>query len=861
MAININTGFHVGAALPIDDRAYLTKAQMLAVDENIYPDYFLAVCADDGFLYMFDKNMEAGNVSAETGKFKLFSEDASGSEEATIELIKKHAYEGVYKVHEVEVVDDESGLPTGEKITVVDETIGAALDRLANDLTFVGVVEALPIEPKKGDLVNVVPAEGAEANAPKGWKFWDGAEWQSLSDATLSDRVAALEALHDTKTETVENTEVTSFKTVEEEIIEKAKNGIYKNATTESHYENADGKILTVEEYNTKVEASEDVTGFELKTTNIPAVTIEDAIKVLEEAADNTNGALVYKGEVATKNALPGGAKVGDLYHIVPAIDDAVTANEWVFLAEDGWKSFDSAIEERLAKLELQVGKDKEVNAYGEAADLVDIANVLTANVDTEGSVLNVIRETAADGIYDDGTPTTVTKLILHFVDNREFELTPEIIQSIKEGTPYELINGYNLRWNPYEYDGFVLYNGTDMSAPPGHDSWEIKEEAVAGHVITIREAIDNTKKDSVVTIFPITEGIEDNSILKKYTIYQGLDDVATPEEAKLIGTIDIPKDLVVTSGSVVELEKAEIPNPEYVDEITTPGVSATLEVAKIGEDIIAAGDVEDEASPYYGYPIVAGTYIKLVVANQKKPIFIDAKSLVDTGSLGSTTANVTANVEVGGVMAGDVIEEGTDIQKLVERLLIKYYPPTVTLTATPANKVVEVGESINVELTAAVTKKSLDVASVIFSDGTAAVDVAEGGSFSHEIVDPVTDTTTFSVTVSDGKKEVSSSVKYTFVNPYYTGVVNADAVNVDITTLGKKIEEKGKKKYSYEPRNQYVVFAYPASYGDLTSILDINGFEQLPSFDKTSVTVGTVAYTVYTTATPVSNDMTYTFA
>ena len=318
---------------------------------------------------------------------------------------------------------------------------------------------------------------------------------------------------------------------------------------------------------------------------------------------------------------------------------------------------------------------------------------------------------------------------------------------------------------------------------------------------------------------------------------------------------------MVVTSGSVVELERAEIPNPEYVDEITTPGVSATLEVAKIGEDIIAAGDVEDEASPYYGYPTVAGTYIKLVVANQKKPIFIDAKSLVDTGSLGSTTANVTANVEVGGIMVGDVVEEGTDIQKLVEKLLIKYYPPAVTLTATPANKIVEVGESINVELTAAVIKKSLNVASVIFSDGTAAVDVAEGGSFSHEIADPITDTTIFSVTVSDGKKEVSSSVKYTFVNPYYTGVVNADAVDVDITTLGKKIEEKGKKKYSYEPRNQYVVFAYPASYGDLTSILDINGFEQLPSFDKTSVTVGTVAYTVYTTATPVSNDMTYTFA
>lgn len=824
MAININTGFHVGAALPIDDRAYLTKAQMLAVDENIYPDYFLAVCADDGFLYMFDKNMTAENVSAETGKFKLFSEDASRSEEATIELIKKHAYEGVYKVHEVEVIDDVSGLPTGEKITVVDETIGAALDRLANDLTFVGVVETLPTEPNKGDLVNVVPAEGAEAGAPKGWKFWDGEAWQSLSDATLSDRVAALEALHDTKTEMVEGTEVTSFKTVEEEIIEKAKNGIYKAATTESHYENAVGEILTVEEYNTKVEASEDVTGFELKTVNTPAVTIENALKALEEAADNTNGALVYKGEVATKDALPGDAKVGDLYHIIPAIDDVVTVNEWVFLAEDGWKSFDSAIEERLAKLELQVGKDKEVNAYGEAADLVDVVNVLTANVDTKGSVLNAIKTTAKDGIYKE-IPATVN------YSNASGDIITEEEYNQKVG------------------------NGEDVS--------EWTQNEIAGSTVTIEQGIDNVKKDSVVTIFPVTDpaAIDNDSILKKYTIYQGLKDTTTPDAAKLIGTIDIPKDLVVTSGSVVELEKAEIPNPEYIDEITTPGIPATLEVAKIGEDIIAAGDVEDEASPYYGYPTVAGTYIKLVVANQKKPIFIDAKSLVDTGSLGSTTANVTANVEVGGIMVGDVVEEGTDIQKLVEKLLIKYYPPTVTLTATPANKVVEVGESINVELTAAVTKKSLDVASVIFSDGTAAVNVTEGGSFSHEIADPVTDTTTFSVTVSDGKKEVSSSVKYTFVNPYYTGVVNADAVNVDITTLGKKIEEKGKKKYSYEPRNQYVVFAYPASYGDLTSILDINGFEQLPSFDKTSVTVGTVAYTVYTTATPVSNDMTYTFA
>ena len=89
---------------------------------------------------------------------------------------------------------------------------------------------------------------------------------------------------------------------------------------------------------------------------------------------------------------------------------------------------------------------------------------------------------------------------------------------------------------------------------------------------------IENAESDSAVTVVADsttpTEGY-----LKSYRIYQGGN-----AASDLIGTIDIPKDLVVTAGSVVE-------NP-------------------------------------VGQP--AGTYIQLSIANQDEPIYINVANLVD---------------------------------------------------------------------------------------------------------------------------------------------------------------------------------------------------------------------------------------
>jgi len=72
-AININAGFELGSAQPIDSRQYLTKAQMLSINDNIMPDVYMAVCKNDGCIYTYNKNNE---INPETGKFRIVNSNS-----------------------------------------------------------------------------------------------------------------------------------------------------------------------------------------------------------------------------------------------------------------------------------------------------------------------------------------------------------------------------------------------------------------------------------------------------------------------------------------------------------------------------------------------------------------------------------------------------------------------------------------------------------------------------------------------------------------------------------------------------------------------------------------------------------------
>lgn len=101
------------------------------------------------------------------------------------------------------------------------------------------------------------------------------------------------------------------------------------------------------------------------------------------------------------------------------------------------------------------------------------------------------------------------------------------------------------------------------------------------------------------------------------------------------------------------------------------------------------------------------------------------------------------------------------------------------------------------------------------------------------------------------GSKTASKTL--TFIQPYYYGVSNSVTV-ADFTGLTENVTAKGQKTFNYTTNNQYMVFAYDSSYGDLKTILDGNGFDVTGGWTKSTLTVGGFSYFVYVSNSPTTD-------
>ena len=75
MSINISQGFKRTSANPVDESLTLTKAQMLAVNDNLMPSKYFTVGQEDGYIYLYDKSNTA---DPETGKYRKFEGGGGG---------------------------------------------------------------------------------------------------------------------------------------------------------------------------------------------------------------------------------------------------------------------------------------------------------------------------------------------------------------------------------------------------------------------------------------------------------------------------------------------------------------------------------------------------------------------------------------------------------------------------------------------------------------------------------------------------------------------------------------------------------------------------------------------------------------
>lgn len=216
------------------------------------------------------------------------------------------------------------------------------------------------------------------------------------------------------------------------------------------------------------------------------------------------------------------------------------------------------------------------------------------------------------------------------------------------------------------------------------------------------------------------------------------------------------------------------------------------------------------------------------------------------------TNSTPTLNA-TGGIAAGTTFDN-MSITDVLTKLLYPYTKPTVSVAVAPNGGVYEKGQTVNLtSLKVTATKKSSAISNVSIKNGSTVLKtltegVANGGTFDMmpEGGIALTVDTKFTGTATDvdNGTTTASSSQFTFVDPYYYGVI-ADGTVVDgsiVDSLTKDIKAKGAKSYTYTTSGECMVIAYPKAHGELKSALDPNGFENIASYTKHEVTVTTLA-------------------
>ncbi len=252
----------------------------------------------------------------------------------------------------------------------------------------------------------------------------------------------------------------------------------------------------------------------------------------------------------------------------------------------------------------------------------------------------------------------------------------------------------------------------------------------------------------------------------------------------------------------------------------------------------------------------------------------------------GELSQDIIVNNPIGRYNNGDIVAAGTSFETIFRSLLTNVYYPTLTNPsanlAYSASSYVKVGSTISARTatltlnrgsinpqysaespyrsgaatnyTLITTGADVEYTGTSTSSGTFNVD-ALTRSTKGDIV--LTGTVNYAQGVqpkdSDGNNyrtplaagSVSSTRKITFVQPFYWGVSNSRAIS-DFTGLTESVTTKSDKTVSYTTNNQYMVFAYDADYGNLTSILDPNSFETISGWSKSTLTIDGFTYNVY---------------
>lgn len=259
----------------------------------------------------------------------------------------------------------------------------------------------------------------------------------------------------------------------------------------------------------------------------------------------------------------------------------------------------------------------------------------------------------------------------------------------------------------------------------------------------------------------------------------------------------------------------------------------------------------------------------KVLSVDNKGNVEWVARVVGEGGGSGTLESAINSNITVGGSAAGTKYPEGSSVENVLKNMLVKYYPPSISISLSPSTTIYEIGTTTPpITITVNAVKNSdpieylrffIQSNTVYIMDKKTYAEIVDGGTFTYTYNDPINETTTVSVKCSDGETVVSDSKVIKFIHAMYADVSNDIELQPQVS--GKILREKGTITNTYTANNQYVNFWYPTSYGKLNSIMDQNNFENINSFTYTIVMVNGVNYYYYRSITPVTcSSFKYTF-
>ena len=263
------------------------------------------------------------------------------------------------------------------------------------------------------------------------------------------------------------------------------------------------------------------------------------------------------------------------------------------------------------------------------------------------------------------------------------------------------------------------------------------------------------------------------------------------------------------------------------------------------------------------GFDTETGTYF-LSVSESAQTAAASAAAALAAAALSSSNVDINYS---GYSDRFNEFFESTGLEDTLDKILVLIYAaPTISLSCSPSQAVREKGTSVAaVTMSATTVKKSNAITGVTHFRNGVLVDTegapnALGGVETFTESTPFTDTMTFFSKVTDGTTLVqSNTVTYSYVYPYYSGADAPGITAAAVSALTKDVRASTSSlNKSFTTSNGDVFyFAYPASYGALTSIKDENNFETIGDWtlrteNITGLDASAVSYRIYEFNNPV---------